>query len=154
MYSAVKATSNRRHQGTLQPLHQGCKQPHPHESGFFIQLQPFLTFLLKPMDAHSHWEECSSPWEPPNLCERPRKEQKNAAEGSHCKNQPPCLPGAGWDYRQYLPYFSKGSDISFPRQAHDGCHALRLHWVCDDVISEKESKTGFSLRRFSCLGVF
>lgn len=84
------------------------------------------------------------------------KNKKKAAEGSNCKKKksPPAQPRAGCDYRQYLLYFSRGSDISFPRQTHDGCHALWLHWVCDDVISEKESKIGFSLRSFSCFGVF
>lgn len=45
-HEGMNATSNRWHQGTLQPPPQGCKQPHPHESGFFIQLYPFLTSLL------------------------------------------------------------------------------------------------------------
>jgi len=106
-----------------------------------------------PVDAPSHCGECSSLWESSNLCERPREKQKRLQKDLIAKTSPPARPGAGCDYRQYLPYFSKGSDISFPRQAHDGCHALWLLWVCDDVISEKESKIGFSLRSFSCFGV-
>lgn len=68
------------------------------------------------------------------------------------ESRPPARPEPGGDYRQYLPYFSKGSDISFPSRARGSCHALWLLGVCNDVISEKDwLQFGGGL---SCFGVF
>lgn len=157
---SIKAFSSKCHQqqmapGTLQSP-QGCKQPHPHESGFSGQLHPFPASLLNACGCSQPLRKAFWPlgvikfvWKTKGKIKK-RLQRDLIAK----KKSPPAQPRAGCDYRQYLLYFSRGSDISFPRQTHDGCHALWLHWVCDDVISEKESKIGFSLRSFSCFGVF
>lgn len=70
---------------------------------------------LMPVDAHSHCGERSSLRESSNLCERPREKQKKAAEGSHCKNQPPC-PAWGRLRLQTIPsVFLKGKWYILPK---------------------------------------
>lgn len=149
-----KAFSSECHQqqmaaGDIAVSPQGCKQPHPHESGCLVQLHPLLTSPLYTFGCSQSLRRAFP--ESCNLCERPREKQKGCRRIS-LQESTPC---PSCDYRQYLPYFSKGNDISFPSGAHGGCPACgRAGYAMMSFQRRAQGLTSVWRGGFSCFGAF